>query len=120
MATLHFLLDEHVREELADALVRAEPSMAVECVGQGVAPAKGTSDSDLLKAAEANQWALITQDKTTMPGHVAAHLAAGRHTWGVFLLRRGFSMQRHVESLVLLWSASEAEEWRDVLDWVPW
>lgn len=120
MATICFLLDEDVPEELADALLRAEPAMEVCCVGQLPAPLEGTLDPEVLFAAEANRWALLTSDKSTMPDHVAAQLAAGHHTWGVCLLRHGFVLRRFVDDLLLMWSASQAEEWQDIVDWLPW
>jgi hypothetical protein len=120
MATICFLLDEHVPEALADALVREKPAIEVYQVGQDPAPVKGTLDRELLRVAEAKQWMVLTQDKSTMPRHVVDHLAAGHHTWGVFFLRDDATIRRLVDDLLLMWSASQAEDWRDVMDWLPW
>lgn len=120
MAAIRFLCDEQVPEQLVDALVRAEPAIEAHCVGEPATPKKGSTDPDLIGAAETAGWMILTLDKNTMPGHVASHLAAGRHTCGVILLRRGLPIRRYVDDLVLMWSSSQAEEWRDVIDWLPW
>jgi hypothetical protein len=55
-----------------------------------------------------------------MQTHAAAHLASGRHTRGVFILRRGYPVRDFVNALFLVWSASQAEEWQDRIEWLPW
>lgn len=62
---------------------------------------------------------LLSRDRQTMPGHLAAHFAAGRHTHGVALLREGYSFRVYVDDLLTLWSASEAEEWTDSTLYLP-
>lgn len=120
MATIRYLLDEQLPKALMLALLREEPAMEVLQVGINPAPPKGTLDPDLLKLAEANQLTLLSFDKSTLPGHVNDHLGAGLHTWGVFLLRDGLPLRDYVDDLLLMWSASQAADWQDVLDWLPW
>jgi hypothetical protein len=55
-----------------------------------------------------------------MPAHVADHLAAGNHTWGVFILRLGYATEEYVEALLEIWGASTADEWQDLLIRLPW
>lgn len=120
MSTVRYLCDEHMPEQLSDAIIQREPSIEIFIVGQVSAPPKGTLDPEVLLFAEREQLALITFDKKSMAGHVANHRASGHHTWGVFSLRNGFSILRYVENLILIWSASEAEDWRDQIEWLPW
>jgi hypothetical protein len=119
MATMRFLLDEDVPEHLAHHLNATEPLLDVVYVGGPGGPVKGTLDPELLLGAEADGRAVISKDHKTMPGHVQDHRAAGRHTWGVFLLRPGFSLQDYADDIVLLWAAATAEEWQDFLGWIP-
>ncbi len=55
-----------------------------------------------------------------MAKHIADHLAAGHHHWGVFRLSREMSLGQLSEHLHLLWAASEAEKWIDRFEWIPW
>ena len=55
-----------------------------------------------------------------MPAHAKDHLQAGRHTWGVFVIRKGFSAREVIDWLVLIYEASQAEEWqRSKLRFIP-
>ena len=62
---------------------------------------------------------LVTDNRVSMPGHVADHHAAGRHHWGIFRVRPGATMAQIVDSMCLLWEASDADEWVDRLEWLP-
>ena len=44
---------------------------------------------------------------------------ACRRSPGVILLREGVSIAAAIEELVLIWSASEADEWTNRLLWIP-
>lgn len=120
MSAVRYLCDEHVPEQLMDALIQREPAIEISIVGQELAPPKGTLDPEVLLFAEQEKLALITNDKKSMARHVESHQAEGHHTLGVFYLRSGFPILRYVEDLILIWSASEAEDWRDHMEWLPW
>ncbi len=119
MSFPRFLCDEHVAEALIFCLVQYQEGIKITRVGKKGAPPKGTTDPDLLFFAEKEGYALITFDKRTLPRQVAEHLAVGGHTWGIFLLRPGFSLRRYAEDLYLIWSASQGEEWRDGIEYLP-
>lgn len=119
MSVMRFLLDEDVLSFLAPHLARREPLLDVVFVGGSAAPVKGALDPDFLIFAEAAGRAIITRDHDTMPGHAADHVARGRHTWGIFILRPGFAVPDSADSIILLWAATEAEEWIDTINWIP-
>lgn len=48
-----------------------------------------------------------------MNTHLRRHLEQGRHTWGVFRIDSSTRVSMILDSLVLIWSASEAGEWAD-------
>ena len=78
----------------------------------------GTSDSDLIRWAEAEDRIIVSLDSRTLPTHLAEHLAAGGNSPGVFIARRPITAA-FAEWLVLLAYASEPEEWRDRVSFVP-
>ncbi len=117
--TIRFLLDENQPRWLVAAVRRREPRIDILRVGDPDAPPLETPDPDILHYAEGAQRLLITSDLRSMPGHVIAHRAAEGHHWGVCYVRPGTSRRTLIEELLLLWHASEAEEWVDRLDWLP-
>lgn len=40
--------------------------------------------------------------------------------YGIFWLRAGFTYAEYAEAIHLLRAASEAEEWVNRTDWIPW
>jgi hypothetical protein len=120
MSQVSYLFDEHMPDSLINALVRREPSIALLRIGQVGAPAKGTPDPQVLEYAERERMAIFTHDISTMPVHAVNHSASGRNTFGVFIWTRDLS---HVvgaaDDLILIWAASEAEEWVDKVEYLP-
>jgi predicted nuclease of predicted toxin-antitoxin system len=116
---IKFLLDECMNLAAVACLAQAEPSMEVLAVGQPGAPPHGTLDPDLLIWAEQNEYILVTRDKKSMPGHISTHQAGGRHTCGVVLIRASMSWQQIADDLLLIWSATTVDYWRDRLEWIP-
>src|SRR5271170_2706315 len=102
---LRFLLDEHLRGPLWYGIQHHNAAGAnvldVLRVGDPPAPALGTSDPDLLLWAEMQGRILISQDYRTMPGHLADHLLTGRHSPGLFLLRRVWTISQIIRALIL-------------------
>lgn len=120
MSTVRFLCDEHIHPALAEAVRNREPSIEAVFVGDPTAPPSGSTDPELLQFAEQEGYALLTADRSTMPAHVTEHHAAGRHTNGVFLIRRGANWTQLIDDLLAIWSASDADDWRDQLEYLPW
>ena len=123
MNQVAYLLDEHIDPAVLETVSRIEPAIRIRLVGWDAdAPPKRTSDPDLLAFAEKEQMAIVTFDKTTMPGHTANHLAAGHHTWGVFIFANGNNLGpgRIAEELVLVWATSQQDEWVDRIEFLPY
>ena len=75
-------------------------------------------DSQILQYAEEHQRLLITLDRASMPGHVGDHVRSGRRHWGVLRVKPSASVATLAEELLLVWEASEAEDWIDQLGWI--
>jgi hypothetical protein len=119
MDRIRFVLDEHVPEYLADEIIRLEPAIDVLLLGDEGAPPKRLKDPELLIRLEELELALVTQDKKSMPGHLRNHWHAGRHTWGVIMMRQGHSVRRYAEEIVKCWTSIPREEWRDYSAFIP-
>jgi len=116
---VRFLLDENEPPRLKAALLRFNPAIDVSRVGEPGAPQLGTLDHDLLRYLELAQRVLVTSNRTSMPAHLQTHWATGGHVWGVFYIRSGTPIGPLARELALIWEASEAEEWIDRTDWIP-
>jgi hypothetical protein len=116
---VRFLLDENQSPRLKTAIIRLIPSADVLRVGDSTAPALSTTDMDLLRYLELTRRALITADRTTIPTHLEAHRTAGGLHWGIFWVRPRMPIGRLTESLQIIWEASEADDWINQENWIP-
>lgn len=122
MMDVAFLLDENIPVSVVEAIRQWEPLIVMLHAGHDAeSPRSGTLDPEVLSFAEEHRLALVTFDKTTMPGHAADHFASGRRTWGVFIFPNGNSLSpgRIAWELRLVWGASSADEWIDLIRYLP-
>ena len=115
--TVRFLADEDVRPAVIQGLRSREP--AIDILDVKTAGLRGAKDPDLLEIAAAQDRVLISYDRNTMTAHFCERLAAGKPSAGVFIVPDGENaIGAIIEWLVLVWSASQAEEWRDRIEFV--
>lgn len=122
MSVISFLLDEHMPASVSNALLALVPGIQVRLVGVDPdVPPKQTPDPELLRFAESEGYSIVTFDKDTMPSHLTDHLASGRHTRGVFLFLNGNDLNAGIIAgeLVIVWTASDPDEWADRLVFLP-
>jgi hypothetical protein len=120
---LRFLLDEHLRGILWAAIqahnARSPYPLDVVQVGDPPDLPRGSLDPDILLWAEREGRILLSHDKRTLPGHLAAHLQAGRHSPGIFILKAGVSVPVLISELALRAYASDPWESEDRLEYLP-
>lgn len=113
------MLDENLSPNLKIALLRHSPAIDVLRIGDRGAPPLGIADPTILRFLEDNRRLLITENRATMGVHGAQYLETGRHHWGIVRIRPGAAVGQVIASVLLIWDVSEAEEWIDVFDWIP-
>src|SRR4051812_29279901 len=78
----------------------------------------GLKDPEVLRLSAEDRRILVSQDRRTMPTHFAQYVASAQSS-GVILIREKTPIVVAIEELMLVWSASEAEEWANRLAWIP-
>lgn len=91
----------------------------VLAIGDPEAPPPGASDPDLLVWLEANEYILVTENRSTIPGHLTAHLTAGHYNPGILWIRPEVGLGVVIRELYLIWMASAAEEYRGQALFIP-
>jgi hypothetical protein len=120
---LAYVLDEHLRGGLWQAIQTHNAGgvhpLDVVRVGDPSDLPLGAADPDILLWAERQGRLLVSRDEGTMKTHLADHLRAGRHSPGVFLIRRNSTRAEVVSFLVAAAYASDSAEWRDLFVYIP-
>ena len=117
MSLPRFLADEDLRRDIIRAARRLEPRIVTSTVqdeGLGGAP-----DDAVLEFASAEGWLVVSHDVNTMKAAAEARLDGGQEMNGLFLVPQSRATSTVAESLVLICSASEAEEWRGQVVYLP-
>ena len=119
MSEIRDLLDENTPHAIGDQLRLLQPRLTIQKVGDELSPPLGTPDPELLLWLEREGYCLITRNRRSMPEHLSQHLADGRHVPGIFLLRPGARLGSSIDDLLLIHSAAQAEDYRDMITHVP-
>lgn len=119
MSLIRYLLDENVDPLFRTQLLNHEPEMVVWRIGDPTTPPRGTLDPDILIWCENTGFILVTNNRKSMPEHLRDHLAMGHHTPGIFELNPNMTVGETIEELILIWEASESEEYQDRLIYLP-
>lgn len=117
MSRPRFLADHDLNEHIVDGVERREPALEIiraRDIGLGDKP-----DADVLAFAAENRFLIVSHDVNTMPAQAFSRLAAGEAMCGLFMVRQTQLIAPVIESLVLIWSASEAEEWQNQVRSLP-
>ena len=114
---VRFQADADLDGRVLRGLRRVAPEIDVRSAAD--AHLAGVPDNEVLCRAAEQGRVLVSQDRRTMPAHFRQHIRTGVKSPGVVLLREGISIAAAIEELVLIWSASEAEEWINRLLWIP-
>ncbi|GAA6619620.1 DUF5615 family PIN-like protein [Scytonema sp. NUACC26] len=117
--SIRYLLDENLPPTFRDQLLRLQPDLTVLMVGDPDAPPKGTLDPEILCWCEERSFLLVTRNRRSMPVHLAEHLAANRHIPGILVIRRKATIAQVINDLILIAAASNEDEYRDLIDYIP-
>jgi hypothetical protein len=116
---IKFLLDENLSPRLKTAVLRLNPSLDILRIGDANTPPLGTLDPDVLQYIGLSQRLLITDNRTSMPEHLTEYWQQNQQMWGLFWVRPTSTIRQLAEEIIMIWETSEAEEWLNVIDWIP-
>ena len=114
-----YLLDEHIPPIYGTQLLYHEPALRVLRIRDEGAPERSTPDPEILKWCEQNNFSLITNNRKSMPQHLADHLSAGHHIPGIFTINLDASIGLIIEQLILIAGASHEDEYIDQIAFIP-
>jgi hypothetical protein len=117
MSRPRFLADHDINEHIVEGLLRREP--LVEMIRARDIDMHGSADAELLQHAAEQGLIVVSHDVNTMPAAAYARLDSGMAMAGLLLSAQLAPVAPVIESLVLIWSASEAEEWQGVVAYLP-
>ncbi len=113
---VRFQADADLNHILIKATLRREPTIDFQTAH--AAGLVGLSDEKVLTIAAKAGRLLVTHDRKTMPGHFAEFIQREVSN-GVIVVPQRLAVSVAVEDLILIWAASEAEEWINRIQSLP-
>ena len=113
---IKFQADADLREQIIWAVKRVAPEVDFQTANE--AKLYGLNDQTVLAIAASQNRILISHDRRTMPYHFGEFIQ-NQKSPGVFIISQKFDMEKVVDDIVLIWSASKAEEWENIISELP-
>jgi hypothetical protein len=113
---VRFQADADLNQIILLATIRREP--AIDLQTATMAGLSGLDDMQVLERAATEDRVLVTHDRKTMPRHFSEFIAK-QSSPGLLVIPQYLSVVAAVEDLILIWSATEAEEWVNRIGFLP-
>lgn len=97
-------------------LWRREPSVDFLSARRG--GVVGLADPEVIGAAADSGRILVSHDRKTIPGHFA-RFRETRSSPGIIIVSQSLDIRAAIEDLLLIWAATDAEEWSNHIGFVP-
>ena len=117
MSRPRFLADNDLKQSIVWGVLRRDSAIEFfRCRDFGLA---ASSDAEVLEFAAANGFVVVSHDVSTMPAEAISRVRANLRMSGLLLARQTDPIGPIIDSLVLIWAATEADEWLDTVDYLP-
>lgn len=114
---LRLLIDHNLDQNILRGLIRRIPQLdAVTAFEIGMSDA---TDPELLIRAAQEGRIVVTHDRRTMPAHAAGLMNEGKSIAGLFVVPRSLPLRQVIEDLELMITCSEADEWVNIIRYLP-
>ena len=111
-----FLADADFNQKIVVGVRRREPSVDFPTADE--AGVIGLADPEVIGIAADSDRILVSHDRKTMPSHFA-RFRETRSSPGVIIVSQDLDIGPAIEDILPIWTATESNEWRDNLGFVP-
>jgi len=112
-----FMADHDLNEHIVAGVMRLHPE--IEFVRVRDVGLADSSDLDVLAYASRGSFCVVSHDVNTMTAAAAATISTGGSFPGIFMVRQTTPVRTAIESLVLVWSASDQADWHNQVVFLP-
>ena len=117
MSRPRFLADHDLNERIVEGVLRHEPAaqffLAREFGWQEL------PDDELLARAAKEGFIIVSHDVSTLSAAAIQRVERGEPMAGVLLVRQRRAFGDVIEHLVMIWTAAEAEEYANLIQYLP-
>ena len=114
---IRFQADADLNRNIVKGVRLREPSIDFRTAEAAGLP--GLLDPEVIEKAAGDARILVSHDKRTMITHFAQFLSRGKDSPGLFIVTQQTPLGDAINDLVLIWHASDPEEWKNRCVYVP-
>lgn len=113
---IRFQADNDFNHLIIKAILRREPTIDFKTALS--ANLSGSKDEDVLLFSAEEHRLLVTHDRKTIPHHFANFIKAHQSP-GVLIIPQKYPIANAADEIILIWLATEAEEWTNRIHILP-
>lgn len=113
---IRFQADADLNQIIVSAVLRRIP--AIDFKTAMASALSGLTDPDVLGRAARDGRILVTHDVATMPQHFGEFVQSQRSP-GLIVVPQHLPVAQAADDLILVWTATEADEWVDRVVFLP-
>jgi hypothetical protein len=117
MSRPRFLADNDLNDAILMRARRREA--ATEFAGLRDFGLAAWTDPDVLDFTARENWIVVSHDVNTLRNAAYARIGTGLPMGGLLLAHQRTPVSAVIESLLLIWAASDAEEWAGQIEFLP-
>ena len=117
MGRPRFLADNDLNEDIVDGVLRRQP--AIEFLRARHVGVHNIPDTEVLAFAADNGLLVVSHDVNTMPAAFYRRQLGRLPVPGLIMVQQSTPVRPVIDELLLIWSASDAEEWTGVVAFLP-
>jgi Domain of unknown function (DUF5615) len=117
MSRPRFLADHDLNDVIIKGTTRREP--AIEFARLWDFGLERHSDQEILKFAARESWIVVSHDVNSMTAAASEILGDSEPMHGLLLVHQGDPIAPAIDDLLLIWTATEAEEWIGRIEYLP-
>ncbi|PYI84477.1 MAG: hypothetical protein DME26_13280 [Verrucomicrobia bacterium] len=117
MSRVRFLADHDLNEQIVTGVTRREPLIEFQRVREiRLSTAK---DHEILEYASRQGFVVVSHDVNTMPAAAFQRIERGQAMAGLLMVKQADPVGLIIDNLFLIWQASELDEWKDQVLFLP-
>lgn len=113
---VRFQADADLNEDIVKGVLRREPGVNFRTAT--AAGLRGLSDLEVLQVAARDERVLVSHDRKTMPEAFDKFAGANRSP-GLLIVSQNLDLRTAIEGVLLVWTATDAEEWVNRMATIP-
>lgn len=113
---IRFQADADLNQIIVSAIVRRFPDIDFKTATAG--GLAGLKDAEVLALAAREGRILVTHDHATMPTHFGAFIRSTLSP-GLIIVPQSLAIREAVDTLILIWAATQPDEWTNRIVYLP-